>query len=104
DKVRVLDVWGREQEAAEQNHRQVIAVGSLPTFVCGVNSHIACWRMSTRFTELHVPSVFGKAHANKIEFRNCFNQGVGGTVKLIAPKGWQVSPEKIDFKLGAGET
>jgi hypothetical protein len=104
DKVRVLDVWGREQIPEEQNHRQVIAVASLPKFVCGVNSKVACWRMSTRFLTLHVPSVFGKAHANKIEFRNCFTQGTGGTIQLVAPKGWQVSPERIDFKLAAGET
>ncbi len=104
DNVRVLDVWGREQAADEQNHRQVVAVGPLPKFVCGLSAHIACWRMSTRFTKLHVPSVFGKAHANQIEFRNCFPQGVGGTVTLVAPKGWSVSPPRIDFKLAAGET
>jgi hypothetical protein len=60
--------------------------------------------MSVRFTELHVPSVFGKAHANHIEIRNTFAQGVGGSVELVAPKGWQISPPRIDFKLAAGES
>lgn len=104
DDVRVIDVWGREQAPAEQNRRQVVEVGPLPKFVRGLSAQIACWRMSTRFTNLHVPSVFGKAHANQIEFRNCFPQGVGGTVTLVGPKGWTVSPPRIDFKLAAGET
>jgi hypothetical protein len=51
-----------------------------------------------------VPSVFGTAHPNGIELTNAFNQGVGGTVELSAPEGWQITPQKIDFKLAAGET
>jgi len=104
DNVRVIDVWGREQKPSELNNRQIIEVDPLPKFVRGLSSQVACWRMSTRFVNLHVPSVFGKAHANQIEFRNCFPQGVGGTVTLVAPKGWTVSPPRIDFKLAAGET
>jgi hypothetical protein len=36
--------------------------------------------------------------------RNAFPQGVGGHVEIIGPEGWQISPRKIDFKLGADET
>jgi hypothetical protein len=104
DDVRVLDVWGREQPLRRDGNRQAIAVGTMPKFVLGLNPAIARWGMSVRFTDSHVPSVFGKAHANNIEIRNTFAQGVGGSVELVAPKGWQISPQRIDFKLAAGET
>ena len=104
DDVRVLDVWGRQQSPRRENGRQIIDVAAMPKFVLGLNAAVARWGMSLRFTDLHVPSVFGKAHANGIEMTNTFSQGVGGTVELIVPKGWQISPPKIDFKLAAGET
>jgi hypothetical protein len=104
DDVRVLDVWGRQQPIRRDGERLLIAVDAMPKFVLGLNASIARWGMAVRFDELNVPSVFGKAHPNRIELVNTFAQGVGGTVRLIAPEGWQISPERIDFKLGVGET
>ncbi|QDS97742.1 hypothetical protein [Adhaeretor mobilis] len=102
DEVREVDVWGREHVPAQQGHRQVLEVSTLPKFVRGLNSAIARWRMSVKFTEIHVPSVFGKAHENRVEFRNYFRQGVGGSLTLATPKGWKVGPHELDYKVGAG--
>jgi len=102
--IRVLDVWGRQQSPRTEGNRQVVDVAAMPKFVLGINSSIARWGMAVRFTERHVPSVFGKAHHNEIEIRNTFAQGVGGTIELVGPKKWQISPQRIDFKLAAGET
>jgi hypothetical protein len=103
-KVRVLDVWGREQLPASEGRRQIIEVDALPKFVLGLDPHMARWRMEASFASSRVPSVFGKPHPNKITVRNTFAQGVGGHVEFSAPKGWQISPQKIEFKLAAGET
>lgn len=102
--IRVLDVWGRQQSPRTEGNRQVVDVAAMPKFVLGINSSIARWGMAVRFTERHVPSVFGKAHHNEIEIRNTFAQGVGGSIELVGPKKWQISPRRIDFKLAAGET
>lgn len=102
--IRVIDVWGRQQAMRQEGNRQIVDVAAMPKFVLGVNSSIARWGMAVKFTELHVPSVFDKAHPNKIEIRNTFPQGVGGTIELSGPAKWQISPPRIDFKLAAGET
>lgn len=104
DELRVLDVWGRAQQSRPSGDRLVIDVEPMPRFVLGLNASVARWGMAVKFKQLHVPSVFGKAHSNGIELTNAFNQGVGGTVELSAPKGWQITPQRIDFKLAAGET
>jgi hypothetical protein len=104
DDVKVLDVWGRERRPAEQENRQVIEVEPLPRFVVGVNPQIARWRLAAKFGTKHVPSVFGESHPNKLFIHNTFPQGVGGTVELVGPEGWQISPTRIDFKLAANET
>ena len=104
DDVRVLDVWGRQHKPEEHNGEQIIEVEPLPRFVVGVNPYIARWRMAAKFATSHVPSIFGQTHGNQLKIHNSFPQGVGGTVELVAPDGWQISPSRIDFKLAAGET
>jgi hypothetical protein len=104
DEVRVLDVWGRQQSPRADGDRQIVDVAAMPKFILGINSAIARWGMDVRFAERHVPSVFDKAHRNQIEIRNTFTQGVGGSLEIIGPKKWQIIPQRIDFKLAAGET
>jgi hypothetical protein len=104
DEVRVLDVWGRQYKPEDRDGQQVLEVAPLPRFVIGINPCVARWRIATKFETEHVPSVFGQTHANEIRITNTFPQGVGGTVELVGPEGWQISPSKIDFKLAAGET
>ncbi|MEQ8209997.1 MAG: hypothetical protein RH917_09215 [Lacipirellulaceae bacterium] len=100
--AREVDVWGRERVPELREHRQVIHAGTLPKFVTGLNPAIARWRMSVKFAKFHVPSVFGKAHENRVEFRNFFRQGVGGVLTMATPEGWTVGPYELPFKLGAG--
>lgn len=102
ENVKVIDVWGREHLPPMRAHRQVIHTEPLPRFVTGVNPHIARWRMAVQFGSPHVPSVFGKAHPNQLLIRNEFPQGVGGYARIRAPEGWQIAPDRIEFKLGEG--
>ena len=102
--VRVVDAWGRSKPPAKQENRQIIETDVLPKFVLGLNPQIAKWRMNAHFTEKNIPSVFGSTHANAIEIKNPFDQGAGGYVTLIPPKGWHMLPAKVDFKLSAGES
>jgi len=103
EKVRIVDAWGRSTAAEQLDHRQVIEVNMLPQFILGLNPHIAKWRLHARLVQSDIPSVFGFSHANAIEIRNPFKQGTGGYARMTAPEGWQVVPNKIDFKLSAGE-
>ena len=101
--VRVVDVWGRAKSPGQEKHRQVIEVSNLPQFILGLDPYVARWRMSTRIAEPNVPSIFGSSHPNRIEITNSFEQGAGGIVQLVGPEGWQILPNRVDFKLSHGE-
>lgn len=101
--VRIVDVWGRSERPGQDEHRQVIEVSNLPQFVVGLEPSVARWRMNARLIEPNIPSIFGSTHPNGIHLTNTYTQGAGGTVKIIAPEGWQVLPNRIDFKLSKGE-
>jgi hypothetical protein len=103
DKTRVVDAWGRSKVPERQEHRHVIDVNVLPKFILGLNPQVAKWRMNAQFEQSNIPSIFGSTHANAIEIKNSFEQGAGGHVELVAPEGWQILPDKVDFKLSAGE-
>ena len=101
--VRALDIWGRETTPANREHRSVIPVGPLPTFVTGVSKPVALWRMALKFDDERIPSVFGRSHRNGIRVMNSFEQGGGGTMTIEPPTGWRITPARIDFKAARGE-
>lgn len=103
DDVRVIDVWGRSMVPQQKGYRQVIEVDRLPKFVVGMSAPVARMRMGAKFALPNIPSVFEYGHLNEIEIENAFPQGIGGILKLVAPEGWQISPDRIDFKLATGE-
>ena len=103
DEIHVVDVWGRSDPPQVQENRQVIKVNSLPKFIVGLDPQVAKWRMRAGLVEERIPSVMGHEHPNYFNVTNTFEQGVGGTVELFAPAGWQVFPHKLNFKLPTGE-
>ncbi|QEG35296.1 hypothetical protein [Bythopirellula goksoeyrii] len=103
DNIQVVDVWGRSTTPLIKNNRHVLDVTSLPKFVTGMNAAITKMRLGSRFIETNIPSVFEMSHPNSIELYNAFEQGIGGTARIVGPEGWQIVPDRIDFKLAAGE-
>ncbi len=103
DQVRVVDVWGRITTPKQSEHRQVLEVSSLPQFIVGLEPHVAKWRMKAQLAQENIPSIMGYEHDNSIDITNTFTQGAGGSVDLKFPSGWQVSPNKLSYKLSAGE-
>lgn len=101
--VRIVDVWGRTEIPESDELQQIIDVETMPRFVLGLNPQVTKWRMNTHFVHNRIPSVFGIAHANRLQLANPFPQGAGGSAEVRVPEGWQVLPYKMDFKLSAHE-
>lgn len=120
-----IDVWGGARRMAVEDQLQTVQVGTLPSFVIGVNEPILRWRMALRFKQDHVESIFGKPHPNAIRFKNFFPQGVGGTVSIVVPEEhdevatgsegerdghmhdtqrWSIEPPSGSFTLSAAES
>ncbi|TWT78496.1 hypothetical protein Pla123a_12880 [Posidoniimonas polymericola] len=118
EKVRQIDVWGKQHAPEHLEHRQVIPVGPEPTFVLGVNEYVARWRMSVAFEKTSLPSVFGVEHENTLLMRNEFPFGIGGMVSLFVPDmlegdplshdkrsdKWEIYPEEGEIKGATGLT
>ena len=103
DEVRQVDPWGRTTTPRQQEHRQVIEVGTLPTFVTGMSEKIVRWRQSFSLASDRVPSVIGGPHQNSLRLTNPFDGEVVGQLELDAPATWDLNPRRIQFQLGQNE-
>jgi len=103
ENVRQIDLWGRGNEPARREHRQVISAGRLPTFVTGINEPITRWRLGFAFTSQRLPSIFGRPHQNSLRVKNHFDRGTTGKATLVMPEIWRVEPEEVRFRLAEGE-
>ena len=103
EQPRQIDLWGRTLTPVKREHRQVISVGRVPSFVTGLSEPIARWRMNFHIDRNRLPSIFGRTHADSLRLKNSFCQGVDGKATLIAPDIWRVEPKQINFWLTAGE-
>lgn len=117
DHIIAYDVWGKVVDTEKDGVRDRVPVGPMPLFVVGLSEPIARWRMSVKFTEDRIPSIFGKDHRNALHMTNGFRQGVGGQVKMFVPnrlqfgqdvqasasEEWKISTPADDFSLGANK-
>jgi hypothetical protein len=103
DNIQQIDIWGRRTTPAQDESRQVIQLGPMPTFITGLSEPLVRWRQSVRFEHVVLPSVFGVAHKNALLVTNTFAQGAGGEIYLRTPSEWRTDPRVIATKLAAGE-
>jgi len=103
DQIRQFDLWGRPTEPQWAGGRQVIEVGTLPTFLTGINESIARWRMALSLERTQLPSVFGQPHRNAVQVTNFFPQSVSGDVRLVLSDTFRTYPERMRVKLAQDE-
>lgn len=101
DGMRHSDAWGRELETEADQEGRRVAVGPLPTFINGVDAALVRWQMSVELDKSQLPSVFGAPHTVTLSLKNYFDQAVNGQVRVAAPSGWHVEPERFDLRLPA---
>jgi hypothetical protein len=101
--VRQLDLWSRQVVPARHNEQHTVEVGPLPTFVTGLHTAIARWRMSFEFEEATLSSILGKQQRLAYRYTNPFRQGVTGRILFHTPEVWDVERDRPPVKLSASE-
>lgn len=104
EEVRQIDLWDRQKAPSRNEEQHTIEAGPLPTFVAGVNTAVARWRLEFQFLDSRLASVFGRPQLLEYHFKNSFPQGVSGRLAFHAPGVWDVERERLLLKLSAGES
>lgn len=105
--LRQADLWGRETippTNSDGGHPQhSVSVGTLPTFVSGLNETVARFKLVADFEKPDVESIFNREQTILLHLKNFFPQGISGEVKLVAPTGWNLESPETRFRLGPKE-
>jgi hypothetical protein len=102
DDVKQVDPWGRESTPVTRDNNRLFRAVALPAFVTGLNKPIAHWQIDFRFDSLKMPCVSGLAHDNGFKVKNHFPREVSGTAAVVAPRGWNIEPKQVSFRLAPG--
>ncbi len=100
----IVDLWGKRSKPTKDGRAQVVPVGPLPSFVTGVDMTVARIRQGFELEKKRIPSQCGPKIPNTFSFANNSNHGLGGSINLVAPPGWNVDPVSIPLNLAEGET
>jgi len=117
-----MDLWGNatplislspptgddDHDDQTNHHRSAggevqLKVGRLPMILTGIDCNMGRLRSSLSFDQPLIESSF-QSHTRHIRFSNPYNQPIGGTLKLHAPTGWNLTPPAFNFTLNAGES
>ncbi len=101
-----IDPWGRRLDVTRPvpgGVEQVLQVGTLPVFVTGMNLAVTRWMLEFSFEPHELLSVFTHPQELRYRFRDTFQQGVGGTVRIHVPDVWDISSSQLRFKLATDE-
>jgi hypothetical protein len=102
--VQQIDVWGNSTTPAIDGKRQIIETGELPIFVLGADEAVIRFRLGLQLAHSKLPSQFGVRHKTGVQITNTFSTPINGVMRIDAPDGWRVSPDRHELRLNPGQT
>ncbi len=102
--VQQVNVWGQSTTPPIDGKRQVIETGPLPIFVLGAEENVMRFRLALKLADPKLPSQFGVRHRTGVQLTNTFSTPINGTMRINAPDGWRVSPDRHELRLNPGQT
>jgi hypothetical protein len=95
---------GTQSESRISNSDSLLVnLGPMPIFLLDIDGRLAQMRASVGIDRPLLESSF-EPHHRHLHFTNPYPQAISGTVKLIAPPGWNINPPTSGFNLNPGET
>lgn len=103
-----LDLWGNTSPLLRAPGDRLaghvrLRVGRMPTFLMGIDGHMAQLRANVAFDRPLLESSF-RPHTRHLKFVNTYTHPISGTLKLKPPTGWTINPPTFNFSLNPGET
>ncbi len=104
-KLKLVDVWGNQQELPTVQGQQTFTVGPWPTFIVGVDPLLARWRMNVNVSPTRIDSMLGRRQEFEVILKNPSASTASGQVRALTPEAWNVDPRPVSFNVEPhGET
>ena len=77
---------------------QVVEVGSLPSFVAGIDEKTVRWRQSFALAGDRLAEGARRPYQNSFQVKNPFGEEVSGRLTLVIPGAREVNPDNQEAK------
>ncbi|WP_417744550.1 hypothetical protein [Rosistilla oblonga] len=105
DNVQQIDVWGRGEEVpTDAEGRQIIQIGTLPTFLIAINPAIAEFRLAADLHPTRLESLPGRRQTLHMRLKNTFESTITGRFTLQPPITWETQQQPTTVNLGESAT
>ncbi|TVQ59676.1 MAG: hypothetical protein EA379_10270 [Phycisphaerales bacterium] len=100
--VTVVDLHGNETSVPFVDGRHTIMLDDMPVFIEGVDERLAAFHAGFRVVPEFLPAE-ASLHAIELELYNPWPVAIGGTLRVVEPRGWRIEPRVAAFSVPAGE-
>ena len=101
--ARQIDCYGRSMPIRSVTVRecvqQQIQVLPVPTFVTNIDRIAALWALGVRLNRQRIDSFLGRNQEVRVEYNNNSSQTISGTLRVLAPETWGISPIPRSFNV-----
>lgn len=102
--VQITDLWGRRSQPHRDGFRQVFSSGKYPIIISGIDMKLIRWRQGFTAQNLNISSVIGQRQPNGFKFVNNSPDGIAGSIDIVPPNDWEITPKQHSFAIKAGES
>jgi len=96
--ARHIDAWGHEIPLTSKNDWKRISVGPMPQLIIGVQPAALRFQDSFELNNDEI-TVAIEEHQRMLRLRNTFAEDLEGELVIDAPRGWRITPRRIDLRL-----
>jgi len=98
DGARHIDAWGHQIPLTNKNDWKRISVGPLPQLIIGVQPEALRFQDSFELDNDEITVAIDE-HQRTLRLRNTFAEDLEGELLIDAPRGWRITPRRIDLRL-----
>jgi len=102
DGARHIDAWGHALPTTETNGWMRVAVGPMPQLLTGVQPAALRFQDSFELDDDAI-TVAIEEHQRTLRLKNTFAEDLEGELVIDAPRGWRITPRRIDLRLRPNE-
>lgn len=97
----ISDIWGNRTPMAMLDGVHRLRAGRTPVFIEGIDARLAVMRSEFKLDEPFIESM-QTPHKRVLTIINPWSRTITGTMQIVGPVNWRISPGQTHFSIAAG--
>ncbi len=99
----MVDVWGERRPVPLVQGKHRVQATSTPIFIEGIDAKLALFRAAFKLDDPFIESR-QTPHERTLTIRNPWSRTISGSMLVVGPENWRISPTKHFFSIASGRS